>query len=164
MSADGTVPSADTIGDGAWAKRIEEIAKLDRAAQAAHNAYFEAEELGGIELALWLNVVRAVRDADRSSSLETAMTLPLPARDQHFTNPPNEGLHLDVDQLASLKVLLDFAVPREPGSPTDWEGAGRRYHESIIGYRKPCNCPPPRLAGSPPASGCPVHDPTGDPR
>ncbi len=85
----------------------------------------------------------------------------LPSRDRHFANPPREGLHLDTDQLASLKVLLDFAVPREPGSPTDWEGTGRRYHESIIGYRAPCTCLV-RMVDVPPAQGCPVHDPEGD--
>jgi hypothetical protein len=87
--------------------------------------------------------------------------MPLPDRDRHFANPPGTGLHLDSDQLASLKALLDFAIPREPGSPTDWEGVGRRYHESIIGFRNPCTCAEPRLEGDEPAQGCPVHDPEG---
>ncbi len=86
---------------------------------------------------------------------------PVPDRDRHFANPPTGGLHLDCDQLASLKVLLDHAVPRETGGPMDWEGAGRRYHESILGYRNPCTCPQPRLEGQPSAPGCPVHDPSG---
>lgn len=90
-----------------------------------------------------------------------SLNVPIPDRDQHFTNPPGEGLHLDADQLASLKVLLDHAVPREATGPMAWEGTGRRYHESILGCRAPCTCPEPRLDTNPPAAGCPVHDPSG---
>lgn len=84
------------------------------------------------------------------------MHRPAPERDRHFTNPPRGGLHLSTDQLAHLKVLLDEAVPRQPGGPTDWEGAGRRYTETIIGYRAPCTC-----RDTAAAPGCPVHDPDG---
>jgi hypothetical protein len=63
----GTVPSEQAISDECWAQRPEERARLDRAALAAHNAYFEPEgQLAGIELELWRNVVRAVRKADRT--------------------------------------------------------------------------------------------------
>ena len=62
----GSVPSAWAISDERWAQRPEEKARLDRAALAAHNAFFEPEEqLTGIELELWRNVARAVRKADR---------------------------------------------------------------------------------------------------
>jgi hypothetical protein len=68
---------------------------------------------------------------------------------------------LDDHDRMSLKVLLDAAIPREPGGPMDWEGAGRRYAESLLGFRAPCTCNPPR-EDLPPAPGCPVHDPVDE--
>lgn len=56
MSAGGTVPTAAAISDEAWAKRPEEIARLDRAAQAAHNVFFEAGQDTG-----WPSLDRAER-------------------------------------------------------------------------------------------------------
>lgn len=61
----GTVPSAYAISDEAWEKRPEEQARLDRAAEAAHAAYFDGDlQAEGIERELWRDVVRAVRAAD----------------------------------------------------------------------------------------------------
>jgi hypothetical protein len=65
---------------------------------------------------------------------------------------------LSADEAAHLKVLLDNAVPREPGGSMDWEGVGRRIAESYLGYRPRCSCPQPLMVGQPTAPGCPVHD------
>lgn len=70
------------------------------------------------------------------------------------------GILLHPEEASHLKVLLDSAVPREQGGPMDWEGAGRRYAESLLGYHPPCTCVGlQRIEGAKPASGCPIHDP-----
>jgi hypothetical protein len=68
------------------------------------------------------------------------------------------GVLLTPDQAAHIKVLLDNAVPREPGGTMDWEGVGRRVAESYLGFRPHCLCPQPLLEHTPHAAGCPVHD------
>ncbi len=68
---------------------------------------------------------------------------------------------LDQEQASWLKVLVDSAVPRGPGGPMDWEGAGRRYAEALLGFREPCRCTGLQLIrGARPEPGCAVHDPT----
>lgn len=60
-----------------------------------------------------------------------------------------------------LKVLLDAAVPREPVGPMGWEGVGRRYAESLLGFRERCRCTDEQLiqdSGVPHEPGCAVHD------
>jgi hypothetical protein len=81
------------------------------------------------------------------------------------------GIALNDHDRTWLKVLLDNAVPREPGGTMDWEGAGRRAAESLLGFREKCRCTGGQLlAGTSPAPGCAVHDPvrdtapTGEPR
>lgn len=73
------------------------------------------------------------------------------------------GITISEHDQVSLKVLLDNAVPRAPGGPMDWEGAGRRLAESILGFRERCRCNNAQLlAGTSPAPGCAVHDPIQD--
>lgn len=66
---------------------------------------------------------------------------------------------LDEHDRVTLKVLLDAAVPREPGGPMDWEGAGRRHAESLLGFRSPCICRHVPDNGTVQVPGCEVHDP-----
>lgn len=72
-----------------------------------------------------------------------------------------EGVLLHLEEASHLKVLLDHAVPQEQGGPMDWEGTGRRYAESLLGFRSRCTCTGLQLiAGAVPARGCPVHRPS----
>jgi len=65
---------------------------------------------------------------------------------------------LPADDVAWLLVLLDNAVPREPGGSTDWEGTGRLVAESILGYRERCRCEHVPDVGTRFVRGCPIHD------
>jgi len=68
------------------------------------------------------------------------------------------AITLTADDVAWLLVLLDNAVPREPGGQTDWEGTGRRVAESILGYRERCRCEHVPDEGTTFVPGCPIHD------
>lgn len=75
------------------------------------------------------------------------------------TTLPRMAITLDDHDVSTLKVLLDNAVPRQPGGPMNWEGAGRRAAESLLGFRDRCRCTGTELLDyTSPAPGCAVHD------